>query len=371
MSHARRALSGRKQKSAPRRRGNARRSRPLHEVERLELRALMAGDTEVYMPYHNYFYAEDVNFDFTVTPLDALLIINEINTHGPRELAPAGSQGGQGEQSSKSYLDVNGDGFLSPIDAVSVINLLNSPQGESTDAVLFRTKIVDTEGLELPKTGAGTSNDPYTYTISKGDTFGYSIQIKDNRPQAVPFDNNALGIFATFMDLTFNPSVAKLGLSETQSIKLSNMPTGTSATKIGDLNIDLGSYGNVNVPILRGADRQGTNASAIGDALDGLLGGPGSAIVTNSGDTFTVKFGNKVLDVNMPLMNLTWTGSIPAFDGVVPTVEQTASQNLTNNDPAAALKAQLVEALNYSSFPKYSAVGDPTEGSQANQRVFD
>jgi hypothetical protein len=59
----------------------------------------------------------DVNDDDAVSPLDALLVLNELNQSGARELAARGS--------AKSYLDVNTDGFVSPVDALLVLNELN------------------------------------------------------------------------------------------------------------------------------------------------------------------------------------------------------------------------------------------------------
>ncbi len=60
--------------------------------------------------------ALDVNRDGLVTPLDALLIVNELNlTQG--QLLRTTVDG--------NVLDVTGDGLLSPIDVLQVINYLN------------------------------------------------------------------------------------------------------------------------------------------------------------------------------------------------------------------------------------------------------
>jgi hypothetical protein len=60
----------------------------------------------------------DINDDFAISPLDALLIINRLNIEGAGELSelPVGPP----------YLDSNGDGFVSPVDALMVINQLNA-----------------------------------------------------------------------------------------------------------------------------------------------------------------------------------------------------------------------------------------------------
>jgi hypothetical protein len=73
-------------------------------------------------PWHNVSRPNDVNNDQVVTPLDALLIINDINTYSPRVLATSGSGGFV----PPPFIDVNNDGLVSPIDALLVINHLNS-----------------------------------------------------------------------------------------------------------------------------------------------------------------------------------------------------------------------------------------------------
>jgi hypothetical protein len=77
----------------------------------------------------------DVNADGQVTPLDALLVINEFNAVGPHSL-PAADPG----TAAPLFLDTNGDHFASPIDALLIINYLNTgergeaPSTASTDA---------------------------------------------------------------------------------------------------------------------------------------------------------------------------------------------------------------------------------------------
>lgn len=63
----------------------------------------------------------DVNADGFVAPLDALLIIIDLNSGGARSLsnAAAGTR-------APLFVDVSGDGFLAPDDALGVINWLNA-----------------------------------------------------------------------------------------------------------------------------------------------------------------------------------------------------------------------------------------------------
>jgi len=75
--------------------------------------------------------AVDVNGDGTVTALDALLVINDLNATGPRFLT--------GSPSGGYFPDVDNSGRLEPLDVLGVIQYLNSPQstgggeGESED----------------------------------------------------------------------------------------------------------------------------------------------------------------------------------------------------------------------------------------------
>jgi hypothetical protein len=61
----------------------------------------------------------DVSADGLITPLDAIMVINLLNSSGPIKdpLAP----------SSLGYVDVDADGTVTPTDAILVINQLNSP----------------------------------------------------------------------------------------------------------------------------------------------------------------------------------------------------------------------------------------------------
>lgn len=66
----------------------------------------------------------DVNDDGAISPIDALLVINDLNAHGSREISQysIGSSG----QLPAGYIDVNIDSFVAPVDALLVINFLNA-----------------------------------------------------------------------------------------------------------------------------------------------------------------------------------------------------------------------------------------------------
>jgi VCBS repeat-containing protein len=73
-------------------------------------------------PYHNQSMPGDVNGDGMVSPVDVLIIINELNENGSYPLPHGGD--GTGEPPA-AMLDVNGDGIVSPLDALLIINELN------------------------------------------------------------------------------------------------------------------------------------------------------------------------------------------------------------------------------------------------------
>ncbi len=74
-------------------------------------------------PYQNPIEPRDVNGDGKITPLDALILINRLNSAGPGPLGGDGARGGSGE--GPIWFDVNGDGVLSPLDVLIIINWLN------------------------------------------------------------------------------------------------------------------------------------------------------------------------------------------------------------------------------------------------------
>jgi hypothetical protein len=83
--------------------------------ESLETRQLMAAD----LIHHNFMMPEDTDLNGGITPLDALVVINRLNSQNaaaPSELATA--------------VDVDADGTLTPLDALTVINYFNRSVGE-------------------------------------------------------------------------------------------------------------------------------------------------------------------------------------------------------------------------------------------------
>ena len=69
-------------------------------------------------PWHNRSNGMDVNNDGFISPLDALLIISELNESGSYQLPVTGA-------TPPPFYDVDADGYIAPSDAVQVINHLN------------------------------------------------------------------------------------------------------------------------------------------------------------------------------------------------------------------------------------------------------
>ena len=86
-----------------------------------------AGEVEDHLvviqanPWQNQDNRFDVNADGHVSPMDALVLINYINQHGPGPLPSV-------RPSNEPRLDVNGDGIVSPLDVIQLINHINGLQ---------------------------------------------------------------------------------------------------------------------------------------------------------------------------------------------------------------------------------------------------
>ncbi|GIW98278.1 MAG: hypothetical protein KatS3mg111_1611 [Pirellulaceae bacterium] len=72
-------------------------------------------------PWRNEAQPADVDGDGIVAPIDALLVINELNRHGGRQLPLTPER----VDEAFGFLDTNGDNYVAPVDALIVINHLN------------------------------------------------------------------------------------------------------------------------------------------------------------------------------------------------------------------------------------------------------
>jgi hypothetical protein len=89
-------------------------------IEKLEMRQLMASDLA---PVHNFRFPEDSNGSGSVTPVDLLVVINQLNQ---------GRDPASRVEPRSFATDINADSNLSPIDALLVLNYLNRPSSSDT-----------------------------------------------------------------------------------------------------------------------------------------------------------------------------------------------------------------------------------------------
>ncbi len=99
------------------------------EVPTIHAMGLAGGGGEAFA-LHNVANPVDVNADGRISPLDALLVINELNSNGGYQVGGNRSVG-EGEAHSRYYFDTNSDNLVSPIDALLVITHLNRGEGEA------------------------------------------------------------------------------------------------------------------------------------------------------------------------------------------------------------------------------------------------
>ncbi len=166
--------------------------------EMLENRSLMAAD--LYLPFHNDLIPEDTNQDFTVSALDALLVINALNTGTVGEL-----EGPDIGKANGPLLDVSGDNSLSALDALQVINRLNG-EGELPDA----NDIVGLTFDIADKNGNVITNN----SVSVDQLFQLRAYARDLRGPG------ARGVFGAFLDLDYtNGDKFSVQVGETQSFR--------------------------------------------------------------------------------------------------------------------------------------------------------
>ena len=136
------------------------------------------NDDQLSSPWQNPADPLDVNADGTVSPLDALIVINDLNTSGSRPLPAEPVE----PNVPPPYLDVNGDGFLSPVDALIVINQLNNQAAApaiSSDMVLAAA--VSNERDSADSTAVSNEGDDWPL-ILKMLAIESELKSRNNRP---------------------------------------------------------------------------------------------------------------------------------------------------------------------------------------------
>ena len=152
-------------------------------TETLETRTLLAGDL-----IQNPLQSTDVNDDGVTSPLDALYVINELNSTGARSSrALAATAATAATAQPRLFYDVNGDDYLTPMDALVVLNELNA-EGEDDDLVQIRLEVTDTGGNVLDAVDVG---QPFQLRAYVQDLTGRSNG----------------GVFAAYLDVEYDASV--------------------------------------------------------------------------------------------------------------------------------------------------------------------
>jgi Ca2+-binding RTX toxin-like protein len=110
----------------------------IHEAEAI-VEFIVAG-SNVWRNERNHL---DVDDDRSISPLDVLILINDLNAKGSRKLDDIGPN-------SKQFLDVDDDGSVSPLDVLFVINWINSQSSGSGEGEgdFSARETVDTRWIE-------------------------------------------------------------------------------------------------------------------------------------------------------------------------------------------------------------------------------
>jgi hypothetical protein len=190
-------------------------------VERLENRVLLASDFGALPEFRNPILQYDVNNDGFTTAVDALIIINDLNANGPRQLTGGnggiiGDDGGSLAVASEQpfFVDTNGDGFLTALDVLGVVNRLNAQQGEQ---VQVRLEATDLNGNPV-------------VSLSPGQEFQLRGFVRDLRqpedPPDTPPGERTRGVFSAYVDVLFDPALATVDLDPRSIAYGSLFPNG-------------------------------------------------------------------------------------------------------------------------------------------------
>lgn len=137
--------------------------------------------------WHNPVRPENVNNDQGVTPLDVLVLIDDINSRGVRGLPPAP----EGTRLSPPYLDVSGDNAITAFDVLEVITFLQRQDPVDEGESLARNGTAETSALEfVPEPAFVPLPDP---RVGGDRWFEPNQSTQDSGPQREATDNAELG----------------------------------------------------------------------------------------------------------------------------------------------------------------------------------
>lgn len=295
-------------------------------LESLEKRQLMAADLPL---FHNDMIPWDVNGDFAVSPLDALVVINRLNTQGSSSLS------GQAPADRSSYVDVTGDNYLSPLDALSVINALNNGEGQGELVeVKYEFLKVNADGTAgAPFDDAIPENGQPDAIISPGQKVIVRTSVTDlRRVNSTDADRvgNPTGVFSAYHDLNYTNEVGTAEKLLFQWGEFNQLSIRNSATG-GTFRLRFGTDETDPIPVaftLGGVQDSPVTAASIQAAIAKLPGYAGNVKVTPGKDTnteyvFDITFVNGRSRTNVP----DFTVSANNLTGVSPTITPVTQSN--------------------------------------------
>ncbi len=131
--------------------------------EALEPRAMMAADA-----VHNFLFPHDVDDDGSVTPLDALVVINRLNRDGD-----------DSSSVKRQFNDVDDDSQITPLDALILINDINS-----------KSSVPSVNGPSVSQSSVLSNSSSGTRVRVELETEGVETELKiriDNAPVSTSF----------------------------------------------------------------------------------------------------------------------------------------------------------------------------------------
>ncbi len=192
--------------------------------------------TEIlFWPKHNPLVSLDVNSDGQVTPLDALLVINNLNVKGSRSVLS--------EAISAPYVDTSGDNQVSPLDALLVINQLNRSRGtgEGEATTIARSKLTfpmvnqavdsffdalewESEDLRSSARNVGTRRlMPEWNELGAGRSVSYRLDPADQRVQRIKIARNGASMDGVLgeapLDAILDEIVSELEVNRRRSLR--------------------------------------------------------------------------------------------------------------------------------------------------------
>jgi hypothetical protein len=185
------------------------------------------GTLQVRSIWQNPDDPNDINGDGRVSPLDLLLLLNELSKKGSRELELP-SPG----DAPFPYFDANGDGFASPKDALNLINCLNGVVCVSVPTPILAQVTLgspDSTGVGVPVPAKPKSGSPPPDTVDQPPSFDC---VDENRvsidPSLCSGSSPASGEPETSESVFPVPEPVSEELPETVSLPLPASSTATS-----------------------------------------------------------------------------------------------------------------------------------------------